>query len=74
VVQDTTSSVHIDGVSKVSGSNGSSSVDKITLSARDGGIDGGNVMQEFILFDSNQSTNRTGMETNINDHFDIYTP
>jgi hypothetical protein len=71
-VQDTTSSVHIDGVSKVSGSNGSSSVDKITLSSRDGSIDGGNVMQEFILFDSNQSSNRTGMETNINDHFDIY--
>ena len=71
-VQDTTSSVHIDGVLEVSGSNGSSSVDKITLSGRDGGIDGGNVMQEFILFDSNQSSNRTGMETNINDHFDIY--
>ena len=31
-------------------------------------------IQEFILFDSDQSTNRTGMETNINDHFDIYTP
>ena len=30
--------------------------------------------QELIIFDSDQSTNRTGMETNINDHFDIYTP
>jgi len=28
---------------------------------------------EIILFASDQSTNRTGMETNINDHFDIYT-
>ena len=71
-VQDTTSSVHIDGVSKVSGSNGSASVDKITLSSRDGSIDGGNVMQEFILFDSNQSSNRTGIETNINNHYNIY--
>jgi len=72
VVQDTTSSVHIDGVLEVSGSNGSSSVDKITLSGRDGGIDGGNVMQEFILFDSNQSSNRTGIETNINTFYSIY--
>jgi len=28
--------------------------------------------QELILFDSDQSSNRTGIETNINDHFDIY--
>ena len=28
--------------------------------------------QELIVFNSDQSTNRTGMETNINDHFDIY--
>ena len=31
-------------------------------------------IQELIVFNSDQSTNRTGMETNINDHFDIYTP
>jgi len=30
-------------------------------------------VQEIIIFDSDQSSNRTGMETNINDHFDIYT-
>jgi hypothetical protein len=29
-------------------------------------------IQEIIILDSDQSTNRTGMETNINDHFDIY--
>jgi len=28
--------------------------------------------QELILFDSDQSSNRTGIESNINDHFDIY--
>ena len=28
---------------------------------------------EVIVFASDQSTNRTGIETNINDHFDIYT-
>ena len=31
-------------------------------------------IQELIIFNSDQSSNRTGMETNINDHFDIYTP
>ena len=29
-------------------------------------------IQELIAFDSDQSTNRTGIETNINDHFSIY--
>jgi hypothetical protein len=28
--------------------------------------------QELIFFDSDQSSNRTGIETNINDHFSIY--
>ena len=28
--------------------------------------------QEVIFFDSDQSSNRTGIETNINDHFSIY--
>ena len=32
-----------------------------------------NKIKEWILFESDQSSNRTGMETNINDHFDIYT-
>jgi len=31
-------------------------------------------IQELIFFDSDQSSNRTGIESNINDHFDIYTP
>ena len=31
-------------------------------------------IQELIIFNSDQSSNRTSMETNINDHFDIYTP
>ena len=31
-------------------------------------------VQELIFFNSDQSTNRTGIESNINDHFSIYTP
>ena len=30
-------------------------------------------IQEFILWESDETSNRTGIETNINDHFDIYT-
>jgi len=29
---------------------------------------------EIIIYDSDQSSNRTGIETNINDHYNIYTP
>jgi hypothetical protein len=31
------------------------------------------IIQEIIIFNSDQSSNRTGIEGNINDHFDIYT-
>jgi hypothetical protein len=31
-------------------------------------------IQELILYPSDQSTNRTGIETNINDYYSIYTP
>jgi hypothetical protein len=29
-------------------------------------------LQEMIFFNTDQSANRTGIENNINDHFDIY--
>jgi hypothetical protein len=29
-------------------------------------------LMEVIVFGNNQSANRTGIENNINDHFDIY--
>jgi len=31
-------------------------------------------MHELVLYDSDQSSNRTGIETNINDYYSIYTP
>jgi hypothetical protein len=31
-------------------------------------------IQEVIVYDSDQSSNRTGIETNINDYYSIYTP
>jgi len=39
--------------------------------ASTGWMDG--TLQEIIIFNSDQSSNRTGIEGNINDHFDIYT-
>jgi hypothetical protein len=30
-------------------------------------------MQEVIIYHSDQSTNRSGIETNINNYFSIYT-
>ena len=44
------------------------------IGSRDGVNNFNGNMQELIIFNSDQSTNRTGMETNINDHFSIYTP
>jgi hypothetical protein len=32
------------------------------------------LIQELIIFNSDQSSNRTGIETNINDHFSIFAP
>jgi hypothetical protein len=37
-----------------------------------GSIYGNGKLQEVIVYDSDQSTNRTGIETNINDYYDIY--
>jgi len=30
--------------------------------------------EEIVIYDSNQSSNRTGIETNMNDFYSIYTP
>ena len=72
IFQDSTSAIYNNGTLKVSGSNGSDNMQYITLSSRDQSVSGGNKMQEFILYDSNQSSNRTGIETNINSYYSIY--
>ena len=33
---------------------------------------GENYLQEYILYDSDETSNRTGIETNINNHYSIY--
>jgi hypothetical protein len=72
----TSSEIAINGATASTGSGGTNTLNGLTLAARwDGAAQWGDVLiQELIIFDSDQSSNRTGIETNINDHFDIYTP
>jgi hypothetical protein len=74
-------SLHINGTSSAvsSSANGTSAMNVASGDFRIGGwgVSAGyltGTMQEIIIFNSDQSANRTGIESNINDHFDIYTP
>jgi len=42
------------------------------MSAGNGGQYGDGKLQELIIYPNDQSTNRTGIETNINDYYSIY--
>jgi hypothetical protein len=75
VVNGTSSEVLLNGTSTAA-NLGTNNGDAVVIGDR-GNISGINAavnVQEIIIFDSDQSGNRTNMETNINDHFDIYTP
>ena len=68
------STYHLNGNSIASGNLGSNSADGITIGARynvDGNELNGN-MQELIFWDSDQSSNRTNIEDNINTFYSIY--
>jgi hypothetical protein len=52
---------------------GTSGIDGITIGSNSSLSDWADVkMQELIIYDSNESSNRTGIETNINDFYSIY--
>ena len=62
--------LHIDGASKGTISNSNT----FDVSQLMGGGGAGKILgkyQEFILWDSDQSSNRTGIEGNVNAHFQI---
>ena len=42
------------------------------MSAGNGGQYGDGKLQELVIYPNDQSSNRTGIETNINDHYSIY--
>lgn len=74
----TSSNLYINTTSIASGAVGSQSLDGITLGNRY--ANGGDssiynfkgTMMEFIYYNSDQSSNRTGIESNMNSYFSIY--
>jgi len=62
--------------SSVTGTHGTTSMDGVTIGGP-GTLSAGyfldGTIQEVVLYGSDQSTNRTGIETDINDHYNIYT-
>jgi hypothetical protein len=71
---DSTNSINwVNGTQTTTGNAGSQSMQGITLAANRIGTDNAPIKhQEFILYNSDQSSNRTGIETNINTFYSIY--
>lgn len=69
----TSSTVHQDGVLKLSGNAGSYTLSGTQLG---GQLNGAQVwqgrIQEVVLYPNNQATNQVGIEANINDYYGIY--
>ena len=69
------SSLYVNEVQEISGNVGSNSLDDIRIgNDANLGVTGswnGNI-QELIIYPSDQSSNRTNIETNINDYYAIY--
>jgi hypothetical protein len=65
----TNSFLFLDSIQTISGNAGSNSYSDITLGSIFGSV---GKASEFIFYGNNQSSNRTGIETNINDFYSIY--
>ena len=74
LANDTNSEAGINGLVATVGSAGTSDLGGLTMAARwDGIIQFGDLLyQEHIIYSSDQSANRTGIETNINNYYNIY--
>lgn len=73
LAKSTTSEISIDNESVISGDLGTRTCSQITISSRGGSNYFSNqFFSEFILYPSDQSTNRTSIKTNINDFYSIY--
>jgi hypothetical protein len=75
----TSSSIHINGQSYVSGNAGTNGLNGLSIGNLRGnpspivtGYVFGGRIAEMIIYGSNQSSNRTGIENNINDYYNIY--
>jgi len=73
VTADATDTVHVNSVQRISGNAGSNALTSLLLGRQTTGLNHANqTMQDFIVYPSNQSTNRTAIESNINAHYAIY--
>ena len=69
----TKSRIAINGTSGTSGNSGTNGLNGLTLSANpDGTFSNGQNHQELILWNANKTTDRTGIESNINSFYTIY--
>lgn len=69
----TNSQISINNETVISGNAGSSSANKITIGSYGGNLFYGNTyLNEFIVYFTNQSSNRTGIQSNINSYYGIY--
>jgi hypothetical protein len=66
-----TAYMYVDGVQKISNPS-STLVTHTNVVICDDGLRLDGTLQEFILWNSDQSANRAGIETNINDYYSIY--
>jgi hypothetical protein len=67
----TTSSMHLNGALEASGNIGTNNPSNLEIGDANQNWDG--QIQEVIFWDSDNSSNRTGIETDINTYFSIYT-
>ena len=68
-----TDEAYLDGSQVASGNAGTSSAGSGVIGGQSASLRVIDSMQEIVFWNADQSSNRTGIETNINDHFDIYT-
>ena len=68
-----TSATGLDGATAIVSQGGSDIVNRLTMGRRgSGGLTADIILQEVVFYNSNESTNRSGIETNINDFYSIY--
>ena len=65
--------IYRNSIELVNGNAGSNSFEGLTIGANRNGLDNlSGFISEIILYSSNESANRTGIETNINNFYSIY--
>ena len=68
----TSSEIGLDGQTAIVGNAGTNGLEVINIGSAHTSFFANINVQEVIIYNSNQSSNRTGIETNINDFYNIY--